>query len=470
MKRIKQLIITNEELMSEWDWEANDSEGYDPNKISLGSGISAHWVCKDGHHWRTQVQHRTTRGSGCPYCKNKRILIGYNDLKSQRPDLMKEWDPNNTTDPEMISCGSNKKVKWICSKGHKYEKSVASRVNGSECPTCNKGLGTSFPEQCYFYYIKKHYPDSINRYRAPFKNKTELDIYIPSIKTAIEYDGIFWHGSDSVDREVKKYDVCKENGIRLFRIKEGEFTGFKNSADRTWYIPRKCDSEKLNFYITELLKQLSFFSTNLPDVNIERDRNEILEYKTLKYKDSLEAQYPDVAKEWHPTKNGSLLPSSFPPGTSESAWWLCSKCGNEWKTAICNRTSGHGCNVCATGRRMVTRKHNILEKRGSVNVESCLLDWDYENNEHGPEYYTNGSGEIIAWKCHTCGYKWKTPLYIRIKENGSGCPSCSGSAIVEGINDLYTLRPDLMEEWSLDNTIDPKRIGIGSKKIRQLGM
>ena len=41
----------------------------------------------------------------------------------------------------------------------------------------------------------------------------ELDIYIPSIKKAIEYDGIFWHDEDSIPREQKKYRICKDNVI-----------------------------------------------------------------------------------------------------------------------------------------------------------------------------------------------------------------------------------------------------------------
>ncbi|MCR5576116.1 MAG: zinc-ribbon domain-containing protein [Oscillospiraceae bacterium] len=42
-----------------------------------------------------------------------------------------------------------------------------------------------------------------------------------------------------------------------------------------------------------------------------------------------------------------------------------------------------------------------------------MLDWDYEANKHDPEYYTNGSGEVVSWKCHKCGHKWKTPICDR---------------------------------------------------------
>ena len=85
----------------------------------------------------------------------------------------------------------------------------------------------------------------------------EIDIYIPSIKTGIEYDDIFWHGKTAIPREEKKYQICKDNKIRLFRIKEGEFVDFSNAADRTWYVPKNCDDNTLSFYIYDFLKFLT---------------------------------------------------------------------------------------------------------------------------------------------------------------------------------------------------------------------
>ena len=60
--------------------------------------------------------------------------------------------------------------------------------------------------------INKHFIDIEN------SNKTEigmeLDIYIPSIKTAIEYDGINWHRNTS-KLEIKKNNLCREKNINL---------------------------------------------------------------------------------------------------------------------------------------------------------------------------------------------------------------------------------------------------------------
>lgn len=53
-------------------------------------------------------------------------------------------------------------------------------------------MSSSFPEQAIYYYLKKHFPDAINGDRECLAGK-ELDIYIPSCKFAIEYDGQTWH-------------------------------------------------------------------------------------------------------------------------------------------------------------------------------------------------------------------------------------------------------------------------------------
>ncbi len=453
-------------LIKEWDWTENNKLNITPKNVYFGSSKKAHWVCSKRHKWVTSINHRTVRGTNCPYCSNKKILAGYNDLKSQRPDLMEEWDyEKNSIDPEKVAVLSPKKAYWICSRGHRYEKAIYNRAKGIGCPICTRAQGTSFPEQCFYYYIKKVYPDAINRYKEIFSNSMELDIYIPSIRTGIEYDGIFWHNSkDSLFREETKYSICKQNGIRLYRIKEGEFSGFADNADYIHYIPQKTDNENLNLYIIELLKKLTFYSRKLPPIDIEKDKNKILEYMTVKYENSLEFLFPEVSKEWHPTKNDKLTPDLFIVGSAEKVWWQCAECGHEWRSSVVNRTKGHGCDICATKKRKLTKKETLLSTRQVLDNELCLLDWDYDANEHGPEYYTNGSGEKVNWKCHVCGHKWKTAICSRTRDYKNGCPLCSRKTIVSGVNDLFTMRPDLMKEWDWKQNldIDPKKVGIGS--------
>ena len=86
------------------------------------------------------------------------------------------------------------------------------------CPNCLKHRKTSFPEQAIFYYIQKIFPDAMNSYTDSFDNRMELDIYIPSRNTGIEYDGVYWHKNERKENE--KYSICRSQGIKLIRVKE----------------------------------------------------------------------------------------------------------------------------------------------------------------------------------------------------------------------------------------------------------
>lgn len=65
---------------------------------------------------------------------------------------------------------------------------------------------------------------------------------------------------------------------------------------------------------------------------------------------NLAVQFPDIVKEWHPTKNGDLTPKDVSYGESRKVWWLCSK-GHEYFSSINHRTNGRGCKKCADLQR-----------------------------------------------------------------------------------------------------------------------
>jgi hypothetical protein len=45
---------------------------------------------------------------------------------------------------------------------------------------------------------------------------------------------------------------------------------------------------------------------------------------------NLAVKHPELAKEWHPTRNGDLTPAQVTPGSSMKVWWRCSR-GHEWE-------------------------------------------------------------------------------------------------------------------------------------------
>lgn len=94
------------------------------------------WVCELGHEWTAYIHSLISLGSGCPYCAGQRVLLGVNDLASQRPDLLVRWSPDNTTDPSTVMTRSSRSFLWICSEGHTYSSSVDEQSRGRGCGVC----------------------------------------------------------------------------------------------------------------------------------------------------------------------------------------------------------------------------------------------------------------------------------------------------------------------------------------------
>ena len=126
----------NSRLASEWNYNKNG--GLLPEMFVCNSHKKVWWKCNKGHEWQATIHNRNNRGSNCPYCSNKKVLKGYNDLASQNFRLSKEWNyvKNGSLTPEMVTCGSFKKVWWLCENGHEWEAKVAYRNIGQGCPYC----------------------------------------------------------------------------------------------------------------------------------------------------------------------------------------------------------------------------------------------------------------------------------------------------------------------------------------------
>lgn len=348
----KNYIIDDLLLMSEWDHEANPT--LNPNKLTRGSNKKASWKCSNcGYKWKAKISNRSYLGRGCPLCANKVVIKGKNDLNTTHPQIAKEWHPtkNGNITPQKITYGSGNKYWWLCPIGHEYQANLLHRSSGTNCPVCNSGRQTSFAEQATFYYVKKLYPDAISRYTAGFLGRMELDVYIPSINYAIEYDGEAWHKKDKIIREEIKYNKCKEKGIKLIRLREKMPKLGSYAADYQWGTEKLYKHKNLEYIIKEVLRHINFsngWMKKCPiDVNIERDRYEIQNYKLKLKKDSFLEKYPQIAKEWHPTKNGNLKPGMFKSRSDQKFWWKCPVCGCEYESTIGHRTYGTGCPKCA---------------------------------------------------------------------------------------------------------------------------
>ena len=93
-----------------------------------------------------------------------------------------------------------------------------------------------------------------------------------------------------------------------------------------------------------------------------------------------------------------------------------------------------------------------------------VAEWSDKNLPLTPDRITYGSNKVVWWK-GACGHERKTS--VKARSNGENCPICSGARVIEGINDLATLKPELADEWSSKNDpLKPTMVTTGSHKSK----
>ena len=60
--------------------------------------------------------------------------------------------------------------------------------------------------------------------------------------------------------------------------------------------------------------------------------------KVLTGYNDLATTYPELATEWHPTKNGDLKPTDIIPNSKKKVWWMTTQRG-EWQASVCGRVT-----------------------------------------------------------------------------------------------------------------------------------
>jgi hypothetical protein len=132
----KKVLAGFNDLKKRYPSIADEAYGWDPETIMPGSVKKLPWKCKENHTWEASPNSRTNNLNGCPFCGNKKVWSGFNDLETKFPEIALEahgWDPKNTI------FSTKKKMTWLCSKGHSYKASAGERTGRDKtgCPYCS---------------------------------------------------------------------------------------------------------------------------------------------------------------------------------------------------------------------------------------------------------------------------------------------------------------------------------------------
>ena len=443
-----------------WDYKNNNGKTpkdftgkYSNKKIFL--------ICENGHSYKTSIS-EYTRGRGCPVCANKQIVIGFNDLATTHPKLASEWDYNKNGDltPQQVTHGSDLKVWWKCEHGHSWKAVISSRALGRGCPDCLKEYQVSLTEKTFAYYLSKHFDDLEENVHLKELGKRELDVYIPSLKLAVEYDGWNWHKNSK--RDLEKDKACESAGITLIRIREDGCAKYESSAyfidcpkNHGNILPLKDTVNSLLILINNL------YGLTLPLIDsVEPDITAINEsFYSYTKQNSLKVKCPELLKEWDYEKNGDLNPEFVSAGSNSKVWWKCEH-KHSWSAVVSSRVRGNGCPYCSG--KYVLKGFNDLASQ----FPSLIKEWDFDRNGNlKPDELLSGSHKKVWWKCGH-GHSWETKVSTRTRM-GTGCPTCAGLLPIKGENDFGTLYPELAKEWDYEKNgnMKPSDFLPGSEKV-----
>lgn len=182
--------------------------------------------CSCGYDWHVRFVD-FKNGSRCPKCNNK---IKAENNKYSYNYIKKYIELYNH---ELISTNyinSVNELKLRCPQGHIYKTTYARFYSGRRCPTCNKSHQSSKMEKEVYNIIKENYNGVIlpnnrdNIINPSTGHNLELDIYLPEINKAIEFNGTYWHNKENTkNRDRIKKQECYNLGIDLLVIKEQDW-------------------------------------------------------------------------------------------------------------------------------------------------------------------------------------------------------------------------------------------------------
>ena len=373
------LASLHPEMVSQWHPTKNGH--ITPDTITSGSHQKAWWKCTHGpdHEWQAEIGSRTGRGDGCPFCSGKQVSVT-NSLASKSPLLAAEWHPtkNGELASNQITFGSNKKVWWACSKGpdHEWQSAVTDRTSGGNgCPFCSG-------------------------YRASITNS--LTVLHPVLASQ-------WHPT-----------------------KNGELTPDQfasGSRNRVWWKCTVGSDHEWEGIIGNRANPKG--ETGCPFCAGQR----------LSITNSLAAVSPQMANQWHPTKNGDLTPDMVVAGSTKKVWWKCPEGpDHEWENKLVARTHLEGgCPFCRGFKASVTNSVAVL-------FPELATQWHpTKNGSFTPDQVSFGSDKQAWWSCPKGpDHEWKRKIQERT--NGNGCPFCDGK-MVSVTNSLASLFPDVANQW-----------------------
>ena len=398
--------------------------GIDFSKIYENSAQRVWWQCPNNskHIYEQKITSRARQGYGCPYCSGRRTLPE-ESFAALHPDLVAELHPtkNPNFDPVKFSPYSNRLVWWLCSRGHEWKCKVIERVSRKRsCKACRfleQSLEFRYPQIAKEWHPAKNYPllpsqispssdmkvwwqclnDPTHAWQVRVKTKVFHNSTCPDCLDRT------YHGHLPVLSEYSPELTSQWHPTKNVPLKPSEISA--GSSKKVWWICPKNTSHEWQAVVCNRARK----GRGCPHChNLARN--------------SLAARFPNIAKQWHPLKNGTLTPADVSYGSAKRVWWQCLKDkSHDWQATVTNRTrkNNEKCPKCPESRTSSTNSLQVV-------FPQIAAQWHpTRNGDLTPDQVTRASGRKVWWLCpENPGHVWQAVIRNRTLL-GAGCHHCA---------------------------------------------
>ena len=397
---------------------------FDASTVSPGSNTKMLWRCARGHEWKVSPNDRTGQGRGCPYCSNKAVLPGYNDLATTRPDLASEAQ----FDPTTVTAGTHRNLPWRCEKGHDWSAVVKNRsLGGAGCPVCaNQAVLPGY--------------NDLATTRPDLASEAQFD---PTTVTSGTHRKLPWTCTKGHEWEASVVSRTNGAGCPVCASKV-VLPGYNDLATTHPHLvtdalfdPATVSAGSNRRVLWRCIRGHEWSMSPVNRTNGRQGCPYCANRRVLPGYNDLATTHPELIAE------AMFDPATLTFGSNQRVPWRCAL-GHDWTAPITGRTSnGEGCPVCAN--KVVLPGYNDLATTHPQIAADAQFD---------PTTVTWGSHVKVSWRCQE-NHAWKATVKSRAL-SGTGCPVCA----VTGYNPskrgwLYLLSHDVWSMMQIGITNDP---------------
>ena len=436
------------------------------NMIDSLSNIVATWKCsKCSGKYDCSVVKR--HQEGCPYCSNKQMLKGFNTLQETHSYLEKFWDEENPTTLSDYWSKSTEAINWSCPCcGIHFQCSpieMISRTNieNSNFETC--------PNNCDWNTLvfNNDILHDSPKLREEWSSKNGIPVYLAL--SHIETKKYWWHCSSCkqdylcsipIRREVKNTcpycnDELPLKGFNTLFDDYPEFSSFwskNNSQDPTQMTISGVKNNKFIWICSccnlEFEEKLAVIIDKFSIVQ-GKELIRVCPYctgKIPKPNESLGGQKSFLRSEWLENLNGDI--DKIFCNSSDTVEWVCRRCHRNFKARISERKENDNCCPYCSKRELAVGYNDLATTHPSL----VIKEWSSLNDREPCSIMCN-SNYRAWWKCSVCKGEYQQEVHSKVIIK-KPCPYCTNHKVLEGLNDLATTHPWLINEWSTSNDRD----------------